>query len=199
MEVGFGDGHFLGLAKLAGWDAVGIDPDPVLVRNALGRGLNVFSASLETLEFSPSSFDVIVMNNVLEHLHNPINALRICHSLLKVGGTIWIETPNIASLGHKYFGQNWRGLEPPRHIVIFNTNALRATLKSIGFDHIRHLAQTSICHGFFAASYRLTKGLDTDTNIKIPLRVKIVAAVAQIVEDLMKSRREFIAISATKR
>lgn len=46
---------------------------------------------------------------------------------------MWIETPNIGSYGHKHFGCNWRGLEPPRHIVIFNWNALESLMEEIGF------------------------------------------------------------------
>lgn len=199
LEVGFGDGHFLELAKLAGWDAIGIDPDPVLVKNASERGLSVFQGSLDAQQFIPDSFDVIIMNNVIEHLHNPTETLKICHLLLRAGGNIWIETPNIGSLGHAYFKQNWRGLEPPRHLVIFNAESLSKLLLKVGFAGVKHLPQTRVCPGFFAVSSRLERGLNPDDNSPVPFKISMISMLAQVVENLVKSRREWIAISAIKK
>lgn len=199
LEIGFGDGHFLGLASLAGWDVVGIDPDPILVKNAKERGLNVFLGGLDVQQFKPDSFDVIIMNNVIEHIHNPIEVLIMCHRLLKFGGNIWIETPNIKSLGHAYFKQHWRGLEPPRHLVIFNPQSLNELLLKVGFRQIKHLPQARVCAGFFSVSSLLERGLGLDDRSPVPLKIRFVSMVAQIIENIFTSRREWIAITAVKK
>lgn len=67
----------------------------------------------------------------------PETSLEQVYRLLKPGGSLWIETPNINSLGHGHFGWHWRGLEPPRQIVIFSSESLSSLLKETGFNAIR--------------------------------------------------------------
>ena len=67
---------------------LGVDLDPQVVMSAHKRGLNVRHCSLESLMEENSSFDVITMNHVIEHLHDPIAALRICHRLIKRGSNL---------------------------------------------------------------------------------------------------------------
>ena len=55
------------------------------------------------------------------------------HRLLRPGGTLWLQTPNIDSIGHKIYGLNWRGLEPPRHLVLMTMQTLRKILENAGF------------------------------------------------------------------
>jgi hypothetical protein len=57
--------------------------------------------------------------------------------MLRPGGRIWITTPNIGSWGHLRFGQDWIGLDPPRHLVVFSQDALRRLLREAGFVDLR--------------------------------------------------------------
>jgi hypothetical protein len=45
-------------------------------------------------------------------------------------------TPNAASLSHQLFKQDWRGLEPPRHLHVFSTQSLPLVLKRAGFREV---------------------------------------------------------------
>ncbi len=137
LDVGFGDTGFLENARAAGWEVVGIDPDPEVVSKGLQRGFTVFQGDLDTLNEKSSYFDVITMSHVIEHVHEPRTSLQQVYRLLKPGGSVWIETPNIKSLGHDHFGRHWRGLEPPRHLVIFSTQSLTGLLRETGFNTIR--------------------------------------------------------------
>ena len=62
--------------------------------------------------FKPSSFDVVVMSEVLEHLGvNAIHALRECHRMLRSGGHLILSVPNV-SLRHRVrflFGRDYQG------------------------------------------------------------------------------------------
>ena len=120
LDVGCGDGSFLELAHNCGWNVTGIDFDPEAVANASKRGLAVYQGGIELFEGKSELYDVITLNHVIEHVHAPCSVLKSCYRILKPGGQIWIETPNINSYGHKRFQNNWRGLESPRHLVIFN-------------------------------------------------------------------------------
>jgi len=120
LDVGCGDCLFLNLARTCGWDVVGLDPDPKAVANGIRQKLTVFVGGIEYFDEQTELFDVITLSHVIEHLSDPVKVLEACHGLLKPGGQLWLETPNIESIGHVYFQENWRGLEPPRHLVLFS-------------------------------------------------------------------------------
>lgn len=198
LDVGFGDGSFLENAMSIGWNVQGIDPDIETVKNARARGLNVQQGSLEKFVNIKDKFDVITMCHVIEHMHDPVASLRACYRLLKPGGQLWLETPNIKSLGYSLFKESWRGLEPPRHLVIFNTQSLIKTLVEVGFFEVKDIPQASPCDGVFSQSQRIAKGLDPNINASISLRLRVTIVAAKFVEMLFGSRREFIALKAIK-
>ena len=133
MDIGCGDGSFLQVAQTCGWDVIGIDPDPKVVANCRSQGWNVLQGDIEQFYDKERLFDVITMNHVIEHVHDPLAVLKACHRLLKPGGQLWLETPNIDSFGHLQYGRNWRGLEPPRHLLLFNQRSLLTALLAAGF------------------------------------------------------------------
>jgi 2-polyprenyl-3-methyl-5-hydroxy-6-metoxy-1,4-benzoquinol methylase len=198
LDIGFGDGRFLDDAKTLGWEVVGIDTDPEVVKKASLRGLEVYAGGVDVLAGEDGSFDIITISHVIEHVHEPRSVLRSCYRLLKPGGRLWLETPNINSLGRSRFQQNWRGLESPRHLTIFSHQSLRKVLESVGFSNIQDLPQPSPCSIMYAASQRIQDGLDPNANspVSVSLRVEVVLAI--FVEWLLRSRKEFLAMVATK-
>lgn len=136
LDVGCGNGVFLLRASDAGWDATGIDPDPLAVAAAQKDGLGVTQGTFEDLE-PAGMFDVITASHVIEHVYDPGLFLQKARACLVDGGMIWLATPNVASLGHAWYGASWRGLEPPRHINVFSSRALEAMLVEAGFDSIQ--------------------------------------------------------------
>ena len=119
LEIGCGSGWQLARMKQAGWITKGLDFDPEAARAARERGLDVEVGDVRDLGLAANSFDAIVMAHVLEHVFDPVGLLTECARLLKPGGRLVSITPNGRSLGHRYFKESWRGLEPPRHIAIF--------------------------------------------------------------------------------
>ncbi len=137
LDIGCGDGAFLRQAQACGWQVEGIDPDPQAAAEGLRRGVQIRTGGLETLAQREAAFDVITLSHVIEHLHDPAAALADCHRLLRPGGQLWIATPNIDSGGHALFGRHWRGLETPRHLVLFNEASLRRLLREAGFRGVQ--------------------------------------------------------------
>lgn len=145
LDVGCGNGDFLRLATQHGWQCTGIDFDRRAVKAARADGLDVKLGGIEVFTGQERLFDVITLSHVIEHVHNPKQLLESCYLLLKENGTIWIETPNIDSQGHDLFNAYWRGLECPRHLMIFSRPALIEMLRSLNFHNVRDADYRPLC------------------------------------------------------
>lgn len=172
LDVGCGNGAFLSLAKQAGWEVVGIDADHVAVDVCRKSDLNVYHGSVDALTNFSEYFDAITLSHVIEHVHDPVSFLSSIYKLLKPGGYLYIDTPNLSSFGAWRFGRNWRGLEPPRHLVLFNPDNLKELLLTQSFTNILFRKRSSIVWGMYQASARIAGGgapYDEKVNVKIPL------------------------------
>jgi SAM-dependent methyltransferase len=134
MDVGCGNGYTLSLAKSLGWQTMGLDLDPSAVRAARAEGLDVQEGSYALLTDFGQVFDCIICSHVLEHVHNPQDMLRRLAKALKPDGTLLLSLPNATSLVRSHFGDDWRGLEAPRHLSIPSMSQLEANLREIGFS-----------------------------------------------------------------
>lgn len=137
LDVGCGDGRFLAYMAQHGWIAEGCDFDANAVMLAQQRGLTVREGALEDIHYDNESFDVVTMSHLIEHVYDVRSLLREARRILKPGGKLVIITPNTQSFGHRLFGQDWRGLEVPRHVQIFNTMNIATLLKEVGFTNLQ--------------------------------------------------------------
>ena len=196
LDVGCGNGLFLGRARATGWRSVGVEPDPRAVAVARSQGLDVHMGGIEVLDAVSGEFDLITMSHVIEHVHDPIGLLHACHRLLRPGGRIWIETPNLDSIGHSAYGASWRGLEPPRHLVLFTYGSLRVALSRVGFQGIHEAPYRPVCADIFSASEAMSIDAASDlSRLSVPeQRMKVGAAERE--ESRSPARREFITLRA---
>lgn len=69
LEIGCFTAHFLSLCKLSGYRVIGVEPDTWSANYAREKfNIEVYNSLLEEIDFDDSSFDIVVMNHVLEHL-----------------------------------------------------------------------------------------------------------------------------------
>ena len=87
---------------------------------------------------SPDSFDLIRMGHVIEHVRDPLATLRRAWELLKPGGTLFGETPNIDCWDFELFGRYWGALHFPRHIALFSPETISEACERAGFDGRPH-------------------------------------------------------------
>jgi len=136
LDVGCGNGVFLLRAKAAGWQVAGVEPDAAAAAQAIRAGVQIVAPDLEALEESVR-FDVITSSNVIEHVPDPLDFLARIHKALSPGGMLWLATPNASGSGRRAFGRYWRGLEAPRHCLVFSPSALVEAVADSGFEHVR--------------------------------------------------------------
>jgi 2-polyprenyl-3-methyl-5-hydroxy-6-metoxy-1,4-benzoquinol methylase len=137
LDIGCGEGLALKVLDSVGWDVQGQDFDDKAVRAAASRGLRVHHGSIESCAFASASFDAVTMSHVIEHVHEPASFLREILRILKPNGTLVSITPNVLGANHQRFASAWRGLEPPRHLVMFSAPALSELALRVGFNDAR--------------------------------------------------------------
>lgn len=100
VDLGCGDGRFsLRVASRIGCDGVvGVDVEDGSLELARSRGVDVMRLNLDSgLPFSDESFDVIVSNQVLEHLWFPVGFVYEVFRVLRSGGYAVLSTENLSS------------------------------------------------------------------------------------------------------
>ncbi len=198
LDVGFGSGEFLEKALSLGWQTTGVDVDEMVVESAKKRDLDVYLGSIDVLKDSKECFDVITLNNVIEHLYDPIETLNSCYRLLKPGGMIWLETPNIFSYGHDIYRGNWRGIETPRHLVIFNHDSLSSVLKKTGFEKVVMNKRPSTIKDMFRQSEELGKMRGQKITVWGKLMFQMKVKLFRVLVTFTPNKREFITVHAHK-
>ncbi len=132
LDVGSNIGTFSILARERGWQVTAVEPNSAAVQISREKGIdtieNFFSADLAELK-NLSSFDCVVMNDVIEHVAEPVVMLKDAWQVLKKSGLVAITTPNIDHL----FCRRYQ-IKPAEHLVYFNQKTLRAALEKAGFE-----------------------------------------------------------------
>ena len=197
LDVGCGNGAFLAQMRALGWTCAGIDFDEEAAKVGRQAGLDIRVGALTDETFPEQSFDAVAVCHLIEHVHSPVELVRTCLRLLRPRGLLWIATPNTASLGHKRYGRHWRGLETPRHLVMFNESSLRETLKRAGFRGSVHIGASPpwAPSFYFDASRAIRVGENPHDARPQPLGLRAEAALAKLASTVRPSLgEELIAI-----
>jgi len=100
----------------------------------------VVIANLETMPELPRGFDVVVMADVLEHLHDQRHVLDEVRRSMRPGGRLFISVPNIANLTIRlgllfgFFVYRERGILDETHVRFYTLSTIRAAIENAGFE-----------------------------------------------------------------
>ena len=140
LEVGIGVGAVAAEAKRRGLDYWCVEPSAPMVDAAVREGLvkndHALIGPLEEVVLPSRQFDAIVMLMVLEHLLDPLGALRKCCRALKPGGEIFLEVPNsrlfrVRAALRRSFGMT---SFMDGHVNFFTPATLNTGLEQAGFE-----------------------------------------------------------------
>lgn len=139
LDVGCGFGSFVKIVRSQGWDGEGIDASPGTVAAAGRKGVPVRQETIESFEGPPSIYDAITMFYVLEHLPDPMGALRKVYDLLLPGGMLLVRVPHTTPIVRMLspFGIGASLYDAPYHLYDFSPSVLGKMLRKAGFDEVR--------------------------------------------------------------
>lgn len=120
LDVGCGNGVSLLEANALGACAYGIEADVNVKAIAAALGLNVHFGTLQDKPFDGQLFDLIVLNQVIEHLPEPDISLRALRKRLSQDGRMVLVFPNVASLWRRISGTCWINWHIPYHLHHFD-------------------------------------------------------------------------------
>jgi SAM-dependent methyltransferase len=134
------------LAETAGYELQGIEPSAAPAKQAQTKGHDVFEGTLEEYN-ARNDFDLVVMNDVFEHLPDPLRTLISARDRIVPGGYIFIRVPNIDGIILKAWlmrrfqslrrlqGSNAKGIwSIPDHTYNFSFSLLRQYAEKTGMQ-----------------------------------------------------------------
>jgi SAM-dependent methyltransferase len=137
LDVGRGSGLSLLEANALGAQAYGVEADPNVQRIATKLGLHIHIGSLHDSPFPDVRFDLIVLNQVIEHIPEPDAALIRLKATLKPGGRIVLVFPNRRSVWCRLFGRKWINWHIPYHLHHFDATGFTSMADRWGYQMVR--------------------------------------------------------------
>ncbi|WP_430469379.1 class I SAM-dependent methyltransferase [Thalassospira lucentensis] len=188
LDIGCGEGFFVAAANQSGWTCHGVDyqRSPFLRFNPDYIDFFIEGSPADFLEEQINSgnrYDVIVLQNVLEHVVNPSDLLQRIKRILTTEGFLFVQVPNdcsslqqLAISCDRSEGNEW--FCPPQHLTYFNNENIESFVNSEGYDVVDVFADFPIELYLFGSK----------TNYLKDREVGPLAHSARIMIDLMMSK-----------
>lgn len=137
LDVGTAGGSFLHVAKKRGWEVYGIEPNKWLCNWGKNNyGIDIKPGTIFDYKYPDGFFDVITLWDVLEHVPDPKKVLVECNRILKKGGLLIVNYPDIDSLAARMMGKKWVFLLTV-HLFYFTPKTIRKILGVTNFRVVR--------------------------------------------------------------
>jgi 2-polyprenyl-3-methyl-5-hydroxy-6-metoxy-1,4-benzoquinol methylase len=137
LEIGCGMGLLISAFRRFGCDVYGVELSEANARFARERlGLQVYTGTVEDAPLEPASFDLVILDNVLEHLPDPKATLKRATDLLRPqGGRLYIDTPNFEVAERLLYGSRW-GIYEPDHVHLFSPKTMARLFEECGLSTV---------------------------------------------------------------
>jgi 2-polyprenyl-3-methyl-5-hydroxy-6-metoxy-1,4-benzoquinol methylase len=136
LEIGSNVGIFLDVAREGGWDVRGIEPSKWAVEQGRERfGVDIRQGTIEELHEDARSVDAIVMLDVLEHVADPLAALRTLRPMLDDEGVLVLSTVNLSGPHARARKEHWPWFIRS-HLHYFSEQTLSGFLQRSGYEMV---------------------------------------------------------------
>lgn len=133
LDIGCGFCETIGYHLTRGCEVSGVEADENARRVAEKYNYDVKIGLFNPGDFKPSYFDYVTLDQVIEHLQDPIQTLKGIHRVLKPGGRVLISTPNANGWGSKIFKRYWINWHTPYHLHFFSNSSMQLAATKTGF------------------------------------------------------------------
>lgn len=137
LDVGCGRGWMLEIAKKRGWNVYGTEFAPEALVICENKGITMHNGVLSNNVFNGVEFDVITSLEVIEHINNPNEDLKIIYSKLRKGGLFYITTPNFDGYLRHQLKADYNIIEYPEHLSYYTKSTLNKVLKMNSFKKLK--------------------------------------------------------------
>lgn len=125
LDVGCGDGL---ITYMLGDGAEGIDTDPLAVKLARAHSVEAMVGSAENLPFPDGYFAAVFMGDVIEHLKDPIPAIKEAFRVIGPAGMLYVSTPPKSTKLRPY---HYHEYDPKELTELLESNGFRLLDKII--------------------------------------------------------------------
>lgn len=130
LDFGAGTGEVLDALAQRGWSTYGFEPSD-LAREALARRHAVVDAMP-----AEETFDLVIVQHVLEHLRDPLEAVRSLARALIPGGHLYVAVPDLGRLAaHRDLSYV---VENGAHLFSLTQAGLSSVLSLAGLEVVAH-------------------------------------------------------------
>lgn len=133
LDLGCGMGFFLEEAKAKGWNVYGTEFSDNAVEGGRKIGVNMSKAPITTDTFANEMFDVITSFEVIEHINNPLEEIKIIQNILRSGGMMYVTTPNYNAIERILLKDRYDIFEYPEHLCFYTPKTLNYLFTHNGF------------------------------------------------------------------
>ena len=133
LDIGCNIGTLLFEAEKRGWECHGIDINAQVKSFFKNSKVELRIGDVIKSSYLKNSFDLIIMNDLIEHIPNPQQLLLKVNALLKSDGLVFMVTPDGGSFMARILGKRWFHLKPREHLYYFSKTHLRRLFRDTGF------------------------------------------------------------------
>ncbi|HEY9197903.1 MAG TPA: class I SAM-dependent methyltransferase [Gammaproteobacteria bacterium] len=132
VDIGCAAGEFLAHARANNWQVCGVEFDPnTAARTRESLKIDVRTGSIDDVEL-PHNVNVCTFWASLEHMPDPLGALKKARQSLAPDGIIVVLVPNFGSWEARVAGNKWPHLDIPRHLYHFEPSTLKTLAEAAG-------------------------------------------------------------------
>ncbi|MDG1477728.1 MAG: class I SAM-dependent methyltransferase [Vicingaceae bacterium] len=137
LDVGCGPGLFLIEAKKRNWDVYGTEFTIEQTDYLKTKGIKTSLGKLQSNSFEKESFDVIISSEVIEHINNPIEEMKLFNFFLRKGGLTYITTPNFNAIERFILKGRYNIILYPEHLSYYTPKTIDLLLSKTGFQKVK--------------------------------------------------------------
>jgi 2-polyprenyl-3-methyl-5-hydroxy-6-metoxy-1,4-benzoquinol methylase len=136
LDIGCNTGFGVEAARRLGHEATGIDlsAEAIEIAERLYPRNTFIAGTAQDFAQRGRQYDAVLCREVIEHMPEVHSFVAALKTLMKVGGVLWLTTPDAGHFRVPKDFPSWKEVIPPEHVSFFNIDSLRRLLGEYGIE-----------------------------------------------------------------